>query len=225
MHPDLNIFKIRFSSVEQLALYQMFHRDYKNRAIHYLALPIVIYSGLLPFAYLKLMDLSFITQYFSLNMGMVLIVLALASSIRLDPSASVVFAAWTIPLIFLAEMTIASLSILWVLLIVILGQFIGWYLAVELGHEKIEPKITYKNRPCSTNIYFQFKMFILKNVGKKPSLIDAWTQFIIGPFHSSLEILFLFGIKRKFKNRIDQQMEINLERFAKGKNIYPSKSI
>ena len=55
---------------------------------------------------------------------------------------------------------------------------------------------------------------------KKPTILDAWTQFIIGPFHSTLELLFMLGFKPDLKIKLEQASKINLKDFENGVPLY-----
>ena len=101
-------------------------------------------------------------------------------------------------------------------------HFLGWYIPVSIGHEKHEPPLIQGGKEVSTNIYFYQQIFILKNLGKKPSLMDAWLQYSIAPFYATFELLSSSGFMKGIQNEVDIQMQYNLECFALGKSIYPA---
>jgi uncharacterized membrane protein YGL010W len=206
----------RYSTIEQLGLYQMFHQEASNKLVHCLALPFIVYSGFIPLVGIE------IGRYmgYGFDLGQFFLVFSLLFYIFLDKITTFFVALWTLPLLYAAQHTFACFDYPTLMGIVLGCQAIGWYLAVQLGHEKIESKIIYNYQEQSSNIYFEQKLFILQQLGKEPTWIDAWLQFAVGPFHSTLEILFDCGYNLELKKEIDQQMYQNLERFAKGELIY-----
>lgn len=216
MYSIKQIFTTNYSTVEQLGLYQMFHQNHVNKIIHCLALPFIVYSGFLPLVQLKI---SAYTS-FSFDFGQLFLAFSLLFYFFLDKKTTLVVALWTIPLLYAAQYTSIYCNGYEMGCIFIVCQSIGWYLAVQLGHEKIESTILYNGKEVSSNIYFEQKLFILQNLGKTPTWIDAWLQFAVGPFHSTLEILFELGYYPELQNSIDKQMQQNLQQFAKGELLY-----
>lgn len=216
MYSIKQMFTTNYSTVEQLGLYQMFHQNHVNKFIHCLALPFIVYSGFLPLVQLEIGAYS----TFTFDLGQLFLVFSLLFYAFLDRRTTLAVACWTIPLLYAAQYTAVHCSGYEMTVIFMICQLLGWYLAVQLGHEQIESTIVYKGEAVSSNVYFEQKLFVLQNLGKAPTWIDTWLQFAVGPFHSTLEILFEFGYHPALQQAIEQQMKQNLRQFAKGELLY-----
>ena len=55
-------------------------------------------------------------------------------------------------------------------------------------------------------------MFVLS--GRAPALIDSWDQaFLTAPLFVLLEVLFFFGYRKEFHDKIMKQVEKNIKEF------------
>jgi uncharacterized membrane protein YGL010W len=214
----------RFSATEQLALYQMFHQHSTNRLLHLVALPLVIYSGFL------LLDLFTGSYAFSapagwppsipLNIGFCLLVGSLVIYTSLDKATTLAVMGWTLPLLLLSNWTVAGNS--WWFLLSVGGvlQVLGWYTAVYWGHEQVEPLIEVECKWSSTNCYFKQHWYVLREVGRPPTRLDAWVQYSIGPFASTLDLLFALGYKPSWKQDIELLCDQKIHDLAMGKPLF-----
>lgn len=112
----------------QLAAYASVHRDRRNKATHFVGIPIIVFSLLLIFA---LWQAKFGEQIFSA--ALLLTVVAVLGWIALDVGVGMVMAALMLPAWYAAETLAAALgpSSTWVASLVL---FVGGWALQFLGH-------------------------------------------------------------------------------------------
>jgi uncharacterized membrane protein YGL010W len=112
----------------QLATYESYHRDHRNRATHFVGIPAIVFSLLLVLALWR-----FRIAGLSLSGAWLVGLLALAGWIALDRMVGVAMAAAVIPMILLAEWIVgrAAASTVWWLFGLL---FVGGWAFQLVGH-------------------------------------------------------------------------------------------
>src|ERR1700722_14222637 len=214
---------------EQVALYSVFHRDPVNRAIHALTMPLIILSGLMLLAPLRIPG-SGPGGWLPINLGAGIIVAAFVAFLFLDETVAIAHRACAFPLVFVAKAVAPRFGFPALLALNGAVQAISWFLAVQIGHERFEPSLlagkTESNQPIhvSSNVYFDRGYFLLRNVGRRVSALASFQQFAISPFAATLDVLFLFGYRPKLQARIRTLVGAYLARLATGKALLPEPS-
>ncbi len=216
----------RFSATEQLALYQVFHQHPTNRLLHFLALPLVLYSGFIVLALLTgnytLNAPSEWPLSLPLNAGFFLLVGSIGLYAFLDKGTALAVLVWTLPLWLLSNWTIEQYSAVFLITFSTILQGLGWYVAVYWGHEKVEPFIEVAHEERSTNWYFKQHWYVLRKVGRQPTRLDAWMQYSIAPFDSTLDLLFALGYRPSWKAEIEALCQQKTNALANGEVLFDS---
>ena len=64
-----------------------------------------------------------------------------------------------------------------------------------------------------------FSIFSILYTGRAPALIDSWDQaFLTAPLFVLLEVMFFFGYRKEFHDRIMVQVEKNIKEFKTKQN-------
>lgn len=187
--------------VEQLGLYRMFHQNPKNQLLHHLALPLIFYS------------IWLVVSLWGTTPLYCLLAFNFLCYQRLDFGIAAWTTLWLALLAYLAYQSAAYLSLYPLLGIATFCQVLGWGAAVYWGHHCSEAQLLYQGKWVSSNIYFDKNMFILRNVGRKPSYLDAFLQYNIAPFNLTLECLVYCGYKENLEEQIVQQIRKNIQSF------------
>jgi uncharacterized membrane protein YGL010W len=215
---------LRFSLAEQLALYGMFHRDPRNRRVHALAMPFILWSG---FALGALVPMSAALPIpdpwrglLPANLGLAVYGAAALCFASLDVVAALILCAWVLPLLVAADQIAARAPASIVLPGALAVQIAGWYLSVIVGHERLEPRVEEAGRLVSTNVYLEKRMFRLRNVGRRAGPVDAFVQFAIAPYHLTFEALFRLGYRPALRRRVKALEAAGLRRMARGGRLF-----
>jgi uncharacterized membrane protein YGL010W len=149
----------------QLAIYASYHRDPRNRATHFIGIPAIVFSLLVPLALWRFP--LFGTQ---VSAALIVAVAALAGWIALDRTVGLAMALVIIPMLVVAE-AIARTSSATVAWIVFAIFFVGGWVFQIVGH------LWEGRRPALADNLFQAyigPMFIMAEVlmglGYKPEL-------------------------------------------------------
>jgi uncharacterized membrane protein YGL010W len=141
---------------QQLAAYASYHRDPRNRATHFIGIPAIVFSLLLPFALWR-----FSIAGFDLSAAWVLAAVAAIGWIALDRSIGFAMLAMLIPMLLIAEWIVragGTAAAWWTFAIFFVG---GWIFQL-VGHAAFEGR-----RPALLDNLFQAfvgPMFIMAEV-------------------------------------------------------------
>jgi len=207
----------RLGAIEQLALYSVFHRGVANRAIHNATVPIIIASGML-----LAVPLS---AALHIDLGLVVVAGSAGAFALLDAGGALALAAWTFPALWLASALASRLTLPALLVVGLPIQAVAWFVTVQIGHERLEPTLLAAATPgaapapVSTNLYFDRGYFVLRNVGRPVTFLEAYQQFAIGPFALSLDLLFALGYRASLRAQIEARIAVYVGRLARGEAI------
>jgi uncharacterized membrane protein YGL010W len=171
------------SLTEQLALYETFHRDRWNRRLHYGTIPLILWSGFT------------IAATITPPLGLAIYALAALCFLTLDRLATLLVCGWVLPLLLVAEHIAERCGSAPALAGGLAVQLACWYVSVGIGHERCEPALEMGSQRVSSNVYLERRMFRLENVGRRPSALAASVQFLIAPFHMTMQGLFRLGYR------------------------------
>ncbi len=188
---------------EQLALYETFHRDPRNRRIHYATLPFILGSG---FA---------LAATFVPAAGPVVCALAALAFLVFDPLGTALLAAWVVPLMLAASDLARHFDAVFVVVGGLGVQLAGWFLSVGIGHERYEAALELGSRRVSSNVYLERQMFRLQNVGRRAGAFAAAVQFLIAPFHMTMRALFHLGYRPALRDEVARLVAENLHHLSR----------
>jgi uncharacterized membrane protein YGL010W len=149
----------------QLAMYASYHRDARNRATHFIGIPAIVFSILVPLAMWRLPLGSL-----DLSAAVIVAVLALIGWIALDRAIGLAMVVVIVPMLIIAELIAgrSSVSTVWTVFAIF---FVGGWIFQLVGH------VWEGRRPALTDNLFQAfigPMFIMAEVlialGLKPDL-------------------------------------------------------
>lgn len=114
--------------IEQMAMYSAYHRDGRNKATHFVGVPAIAFSLLIPMAMFRFADLG----GYSLTLATLFALGAMIYWIVLDPPFGVVTAAIFVPAVWLADW-LAQQSALtaWASFAIL---FVGGWIVQLVGH-------------------------------------------------------------------------------------------
>jgi uncharacterized membrane protein YGL010W len=154
----------------QLAIYASYHRDPRNRATHFIGIPAIVFSILVPLA---LARLEMLGMSVGVSWAVIIAVLALIGWIALDAIIGIAMAAMLLPMLLVAEWIArtSSVSTVWIVFAIF---FVGGWVFQLVGH------VWEGRRPALADNLFQAfigPMFIMAEVlmmlGLKPELKSA----------------------------------------------------
>jgi len=190
---------------EQLAFYGAYHRNFWNKAIHVVFVPVIMWSVLVWAAYtgpFAAPDLAAgLPAWFplQLNLGFLLWLNYSFYYLYLEPVAGL---SWAIlmglPLLLLADSFQAGYSgRAW--LVALIAHVLGWYMQLHPGHAIFE--------------------------GRKPALLDGLVQsFLTAPLFVWMEILFGLGYRPELQARLESAVEARLAAEEGGSAPAPDES-
>jgi uncharacterized membrane protein YGL010W len=212
---------------EQLALYTVFHQGRANRIIHGVTVPLIMLSGLVLLAPLGVLlpEAGPLGRLLPLNLGLAIIVAGVGAFAFLDLVAALAVGAWLFPAVFVANEIASRVGL--PMLVAVNGaiQGVAWFLTVQIGHGRFEPTVVTADRAggapveVSSNLYFERGYFVLRNVGRPVTWLEAFQQFAIGPLGVTLDVLFAFGYRPQLKADIHALVRTYASRLARGEAI------
>jgi uncharacterized membrane protein YGL010W len=212
--------------VPQVALYNAFHRHRTNRRIHAATAPSIMASGAMLTA---LVPLPFASRSGPLPANLALVFFAVCSLLylALDPLVGFAHAAIAMPTLVLMNLAAQRLSVVANITINALVQGVAWYLAVHVGHDRLERVVVRDalgGPPylASSNVYFERGYFVLRNVGRRATFVESLTQFAISPFVVALDALFALGYAPALERRIADFTQQVVDRLARGEPLLGS---
>jgi uncharacterized membrane protein YGL010W len=215
----------RITLEDQMALYGAFHRSRANRVLHSVTQPFILFSGFALLAPIRLPHATPLGGCLPWNAPLAIVAASVAAFAVLDAVAALAAAAWVVPLLFLADALAARMDLPALVALNLAVQAVAWFLAVQVGHERVEPTLLSADsrgdtpRPASSNLYFHRRYFYLRNVGRPASALESFQQFAIGPFATTLDVLFSLGYRPELHARIHARMHLCLARLARGEPI------
>jgi uncharacterized membrane protein YGL010W len=110
--------------VRQLATYASYHRDSRNRATHFIGIPAIVFSLLIPLAFVDLGGIS---------LASLIALLAVIGWISLDRTIGLAMIVMMVPFLLIAEWIVRTYSVgtAWLIFAVL---FIGGWLFQLVGH-------------------------------------------------------------------------------------------
>lgn len=150
----------------QLAIYASYHRDHRNRATHFIGIPAIVFSILVPLALVRIDSLG-------VSWALIIAVAALIGWIALDTVIGIAMIAMMLPMLLVAEWIArtSSVSTVWIVFAIF---FVGGWVFQLVGH------IWEGRRPALADNLFQAfigPMFIMAEIlvlaGIKPELKSA----------------------------------------------------
>jgi uncharacterized membrane protein YGL010W len=134
----------------QLAIYASYHRDARNRATHFIGIPAIVFSILVPLALARIGGVS---------LALIVAVLALIGWIALDRVIGIAMAVIVVPMLLVAEWVAGyGATTAWIVFAIFFGG--GWIFQL-VGH------VWEGRRPALTDNLFQAfigPMFIMAEV-------------------------------------------------------------
>lgn len=114
--------------VEQMAMYTAYHRDFRNRLTHFVGVPSIAFSLLVPLAWLGLFDIGFYTVSAATLFAGAVMAFWIASNVPLGLTTTIVY----LPLIFIAD-AVAGLDRTtgWIIFAIF---FVGGWIIQLVGH-------------------------------------------------------------------------------------------
>ena len=104
-------------------------------------------------------------------------------------------------------------------------QLVSWYLAVHVGHERFEPSLLAADVQgqvpvaVSSNLYFRRGYFVLRNVGRPVTELEAFQQFAVSPYAATLDLLFALGYRPALRARIEEIAREYAASIASGETV------
>jgi uncharacterized membrane protein YGL010W len=150
----------------QLAIYASYHRDPRNRATHFIGIPAIVFSILVPLALARVDSIG-------VSWAMIIAALALIGWIALDAVIGIAMVIIMLPMLLVAEWIArtTSVSTVWIVFTIF---FVGGWVFQLVGH------VWEGRRPALADNLFQAfigPMFIMAEVlvmlGIKPELKAA----------------------------------------------------
>ena len=215
----------RLGVQEQIALYSVFHKDPVNRAIHSVTMPLIILSGLMLLAPFGPPIPGMFGGQVTLNLGLVIFAATALSFFLLERLSALVMIGWLAGLVVVAEALAPRMSLAALVALNAAVQWISWYLAVHVGHERFEPSLLAADvrgdepAAVSSNLYFRRGYFVLRNVGRKVTPLEAFQQFAVSPYAATLDLLFVFGYRPDLRRRIEMLAGEYAARIARGEAV------
>lgn len=134
----------------QLAMYASYHRDARNRATHFIGIPAIVFSILVPFALVRVGGMS---------AAVIVALLALVGWIALDRVIGFAMVVVIVPMLLIAEWVASyGSTTAWIVFVVF---FVGGWIFQLVGH------VWEGRRPALTDNLFQAfigPMFIMAEV-------------------------------------------------------------
>lgn len=119
---------MRAHFIEQMAMYSAYHRDGRNKATHFVGVPAIAYSLLIPMAFVKL----FAVGGFSITLAFVFTTAVLIYWIAMDRPFGLATAILFFPAVFIAEWIVRQgATIAWIAFAVL---FVGGWIIQLVGH-------------------------------------------------------------------------------------------
>jgi hypothetical protein len=194
----------RLSRAQHLALYSVFHRSAANRLVHGMSLPVVMLTGAVLVCHL----------HWFLALAIVFGLCALLALI--DFAGALLVAAWLVPLCGVGALIAQEFSASWQIALVVVLQLVAWWLAVRVGHVRIEPSVLTPGGAEDSNLYFRRRYFVAANLGVPISRADVFVQFAIALLASTRDVLVWCGFDGKFAREVDFLREGILIRLRQG---------
>jgi uncharacterized membrane protein YGL010W len=197
--------------VQHLALYAAFHRNLGNRILHAASIPPMFYSA---FVLLSLLPWPGGPSW--AHLGVLLVVVNLATVARIDRVGALCVGAWLIPGCLLSAELAAQAST-WFVVIAALGvHLVTWWATVELGHVKFEPWLQLGPKREDSNVYFRRSYFVARDLGCRVTATDVLVQFLIAPLSSTQDALSWLGLRTSLTRAIDAERDRIVDRLRRG---------
>ncbi len=213
---------------EQLALYSIFHRNPVNRRLHNITLPIILFTGAILFALVRLPSPTILGGALAPNLGIVFLLVVIPSLVLLDVATTALFTLAMVPIHVVANVMVATLPPLPLCAGTLAVHALAWFVAVQIGHQHCEPTIMAADSPespafeANSNLYFRRGYFLLRNVGREPSLLEALHQFGIAPIATLMDVLCFFGYRSELRARVAVLADACMDRIARGEMVFAS---
>ena len=206
--------KPRLDLVRHLALYTAFHRSRANRALHFVGVPLVLFTMMCMVAYLRIPTdhpmacVAHVATPISLAMVFVLA--------TVDRAGATVLLAALLPACALAG-ALADVAAWWIVVpAAALLHIASWWGMVVFGHGRIEPDVDVDGRRLDSNVYFRRSYYITREVGSETRSIDALVQFCIAPLSVVQDALVTLGLRRGLERAVIDERQRLLRRLAEG---------
>jgi len=165
---------------DSFAFYSAYHRNSINQLIHIITIPFIVLTILVWLSYATIykfhFDETLLSDIFSINVGLIVVVVYLVFYIILDIVAGVLYIPFILIIYLLANVIRFTVPYAW--LVAIIVHIVAWIFQFA-GHGIWEKR--------------------------KPALLDSLLQaFLMAPFFIFLEVLFKLGFKKEFKEEISE---------------------
>lgn len=208
----------RLSAIQHLGLYGTFHRSRGNRLIHAFCVPVICGTG---FALLAWMALWASPSAAGLFAAAILPVGVVAAMSLVDRTGALCLAGWLLPVCGLAAVAALELDLWPAMPVMGLVHGAAWFLAVDIGHERLEPPLVVAGAEQSTNYYFKQHYFIARGLGCATNTADAVIQFAIGLLGSTHELISALRFRSAFAAAVEHEGERIRDRLARGLPPFP----
>lgn len=185
----------RFTLAEHLGLYAAFHRDRRNRVVHAVCTPLILWSGEVLWAQLAL------AVPLALVLG--------AALATIDLVGALVIGALLVPPAVLLEAQGGAL--VWPALGVHLA---AWWAQTWVGHLRYEPAVKTPHGAQDSNLYFRAGWFHARGLGG--TALDGLVQFCIAPLAALYDGWFALGRGHGLEAQMLAVRARVLERIAAG---------
>ncbi len=192
----------RLTLARHLALYSVFHSSVANRVAHAVFVPIVMGTGIVLLTYT----------------GPLPLVLAIGSGLTLgvlDPVGGLLLG-----LLYAAGYAVSAALLpvvpwYWLAPAACALHLCAWYGTVVIGHRVLEPPLDVDGAREDSNVYFRRGFYLGTDLGTELTLLDRLNQFQIAPLSVVFELLFLCGLRRDLKERVEEEASSIRDRLAK----------
>ncbi|HEY2513115.1 MAG TPA: hypothetical protein VGI39_19740, partial [Polyangiaceae bacterium] len=193
--------------------------------IHGVTMPLIILSGLMLLAPFGPSVPGVLDGRVTLNLGLLIFAATAVSFLFLERLSALVMIAWLAGLVVLAAVLSHRMSVAALLGLNAAVQLVSWYLAVHVGHERFEPSLLAADArgqapvAVSSNLYFRRGYFVLRNVGRPVTELEAFQQFAVSPYAATLDLLFSLGYRPALRARIEELSSEYAGRIARGEVV------
>ncbi len=193
----------RLSLARHLGLYEAFHRDPVNRALHHVSLPLVVLSALMLAAYS--------------GVGSALVLGAALVLAAADPLGAAIAALAGLGLVLVADELVAILPGWSGPAVAVAVHAAAWFVPVVLGHLRREPLLETGAGLEDSNLYFRRRHYLACGLGVPVDACDRLVQAGIAPLSSIHAGLVAVGLRAALHADVVAERDAVLRSLAAGR--------
>ena len=209
---------VTYSAAEHVGLYSLFHRDARNKVLHWALVPVVMVTAMVFGSALATpWSLPLPGWDVPINITLLAVVMTVGSFLTISVAGALAFAAWIIPSMALTNHIVATVPVWQALLVAFVLQCAAWFGTVVIGHMRYEPTVDGGAAgPLDSNLYLK-GWNRMRGFGREPSPVEAFTQFAISPLSNTLDLLFALGLCKGLEREIATVRERAAQRIREGR--------